>query len=314
MPTAVSIIVPIKDQHDRYINQCIESLKNQEFSEPYEIIVTMGGNRAQARNTGINLAQGKIIAFIDADCVAPKNWLAVIVENLRSNVSVEGVGGTNDSPPDNSYLGQAIDQVFLSPLGSLGSASLADTSKPRKVNALACINSAFRSQILRDIGGFDEEFELCEDTNLSYKVHDKGGDMLFLGNISVWHYRRDTIKNFSKQFFLYGLGRTRSMMTEKKYISKPAIALLSIVVAFPFLVYFFPIYAILSTVFYILALLAFGIKGAIKKKRKEFTLFIPFLLIIEHFSYLFGLILGFTKGKWQKTANTSELFRQITCG
>ncbi len=140
----------------------------------------MGGNRAQARNLGIKFCTSQIIAFIDADCVAPKNWLAVIVENLRNNVSTVGVGGTNVSPPDSSHLGHAIDQVFLSPLGSLGSASLADTSKPKKVNALACINSAFRCEILRAIGGFDEEFELCEDTNLSYKANDRGGDLLFL--------------------------------------------------------------------------------------------------------------------------------------
>ena len=94
-------------------------------------------------------------------------------------------------------------------------------------------------KILRDIGGFDEEFELCEDTNLSYKVNNKGGGLLFLGNISVWHYRRDTIRKFAEQFFLYGLGQTRSILTGKKMLAS-LIALLSIVFAFPFLVYFFP--------------------------------------------------------------------------
>ena len=239
----VSVIIPIKDESDQYISQCIDSLKKQDYTGTFEVIVTKGGNRAQARNLGISKSGGEIIAFIDADCVAPEKWLSVLVETFNENNTLGGVGGTNFSPTKGTHLSKAIDIVFSSFIGSLGSASLTEPSKPKYVSALACINSAFKRKTLQDIGGFDEEFELCEDTNLSYKVRDTGHELLFVRNNLVWHYRRDTMKRFAKQFFLYGLGRMRSILTNKRYSGKGVTSIFSAAILFPLIVWFSPLSA-----------------------------------------------------------------------
>ena len=108
----VSVIIPIKDNGDLYIDRCLESLKKQRYNGTFEILVVKGGNRAQARNFGINQAKGEIIAFIDSDCVASENWLSLLVYELNNDKTLGGVGGVNLSPDNGPILGKAIDFVF----------------------------------------------------------------------------------------------------------------------------------------------------------------------------------------------------------
>jgi glycosyltransferase involved in cell wall biosynthesis len=308
MSVEVSIIIPVKDERDQYINQCLESLRQQDFSGSFEILVIKGGNRAQARNLGINLAGGEIIAFIDSDCVATEDWLSILVRSIKENKTLGGIGGINLSPSESPFIGKAIDFVFSSYLGSLGSASLHKPAKPVFVNALACINSVFWQKHLKDIGGFDEEFELCEDTNLSYKVRALGYKLLLDPKILVWHYRRDTIKRFAKQFFLYGLGRMRSMLTNKEYASKVIIAPFVGILLFPLISFFFTFFALGVLAVYLSLLMIKGFQGAIKSKDFRFLFLVPGLFIIEHFSYFFGMVYGITQGKWKKSQGLCEVF------
>ena len=50
-------------------------------------------NAGGSRNAGIEAARGDIIAFIDADAIAPPDWLAVASEVLERDREVAGVGG-----------------------------------------------------------------------------------------------------------------------------------------------------------------------------------------------------------------------------
>lgn len=308
MSIHASVIIPVKDERDLYINQCLESLKQQDYSGTFEIIAVKGGNRAQARNLGIKLAGGEIIAFIDSDCVATKDWLSMLARSLRQNKTLGGIGGINLSPTESPFIGKAIDFVFASYLGSLGSASLYGPAKPEFVSALACINSAFWQKDIKDIGGFDEEFELCEDTNLSHKVRALGYKLLVDPRILVWHYRRDTIKRFAKQFFLYGMGRMRSMLTNMDYASKGIIVPFTGALLFPLILLFFPLLALGFFVVYLSGIFIKGFQGAKKAKDFRFLLVIPGLVIMEHLSYFLGMVYGVTKGKWKKKQGICEVF------
>jgi GT2 family glycosyltransferase len=272
--------------------------------------VIKGGNRAQARNLGIKLAEGKIIAFIDSDCEATKDWLSTLVSKLMQNKPLGGIGGVNLSPSESPLLGKAIDFVFSSYLGSLGSSSLYTPTKPVFVSALACINSAFWKKDLRSVGGFDEDFELCEDTNLSYKVRALGHKLLLDPKILVWHNRRDTIRRFAKQFFSYGMGRMRSILTNKDYANKGALFPFTSFLLFPLISLFFPFLVIAFFTVYLSAGLIIGFHGAKKLKVLRLLLLIPALFIIEHFTYFFGMIYGAIKGKWKKPHETCDVFHR----
>jgi glycosyltransferase involved in cell wall biosynthesis len=102
---------------ERYcdLQKCIASLRNQVVL-PYEIILVVDPDKrlkdffssklppdikiiasekcglSNARNVGVKLASGNIIAFIDDDAVADRNWLKFLIVNY-DDPCVVGVGG-----------------------------------------------------------------------------------------------------------------------------------------------------------------------------------------------------------------------------
>src|SRR4051794_29709827 len=51
-------------------------------------------NAGGARNVGLEATSGDLVAFLDADAVAPPDWLARAREILESRTEVVGVGGS----------------------------------------------------------------------------------------------------------------------------------------------------------------------------------------------------------------------------
>lgn len=105
-----SIILPIY-RVEKYLNRCINSILNQKFTD-YEIILVDDGSPdncpqicdewvtkdsrikvihkqnaglGYARNSGLKIANGKYIWFVDSDDSIEKNSLADIYDNLRKN-------------------------------------------------------------------------------------------------------------------------------------------------------------------------------------------------------------------------------------
>ncbi len=109
----VSVVIPAYNE-EKYIKNCLESLKNQ-IDSPDEIIVvdnnctdktveiakkygakivkeTIQG-MIPARNKGFDSAQFEIIARTDADARAPKNWIKLIKENYAKYKDLVGLSG-----------------------------------------------------------------------------------------------------------------------------------------------------------------------------------------------------------------------------
>jgi glycosyltransferase involved in cell wall biosynthesis len=102
-----SVIVPFLNEELR-IEQCIHSLLNQTFDQrQYEIIFIDNGSTDRsaeivrkyaavrllyearrdpylARNRGIEAAQGRYLAFTDADCLVDRHWLAELQRALEN--------------------------------------------------------------------------------------------------------------------------------------------------------------------------------------------------------------------------------------
>lgn len=117
MAALVSVIVPCFN-HGRYLAECVDSLAQQSYGDWECIIVDDGSsdntaavcarlateprvrvarqvNRglSAARNTGINLARGSIVQFLDADDLLEPNKIATQIEVLRSDPRIDIVFG-----------------------------------------------------------------------------------------------------------------------------------------------------------------------------------------------------------------------------
>jgi hypothetical protein len=65
------------------------------------------GGLSNARNTGMKLASGKIVDYIDDDTFADPDWLFFMVQSLLEQ-GASAVGGPNLSPPDEKFTAQCV--------------------------------------------------------------------------------------------------------------------------------------------------------------------------------------------------------------
>lgn len=112
----VSVIIPVLNDTDRLLI-CLKALENQTYPHDfYEIIVVDNGSSANlektlrpllnvryvaepilgsytARNSGIKLAEGDVLAFTDSDCIPAPNWLESGQRALSTAKNCGLVGG-----------------------------------------------------------------------------------------------------------------------------------------------------------------------------------------------------------------------------
>ncbi len=113
-----SVIIPALNE-EKYIAESIKALLRQDIPrKDFEIIVVDNGSRDKtkqiakktgadivitekkrgtniARQSGINASSGKILAFLDADCLPPPDWLRKI-EKILKQKNIAAVSGPYD--------------------------------------------------------------------------------------------------------------------------------------------------------------------------------------------------------------------------
>lgn len=111
----VSVVVPTRDRAG-YLDVTLGSVLAQDLGEPYEVIVVDDGSRDRtpdviarhgvrslvhdpprgpnaARNEGARVAEADLIALIDDDVFAPRDWLRRLVEGARRYPDADALGG-----------------------------------------------------------------------------------------------------------------------------------------------------------------------------------------------------------------------------
>ncbi len=135
----ISIVIPALNE-ERYLTNCVNSLKNQDWYGEYEIIVVDNGSTDKtsvvandlgvkvvscpkrgvvyARQAGAERAIGEIVVQVDADTLYPSNWLRVISEYFSEHPESAALAGRYD------YISPAwwapIEHVYRTVLNGVG--------------------------------------------------------------------------------------------------------------------------------------------------------------------------------------------------
>ena len=217
----VSVVVCVYNG-ERTIDACLASLKKLSYPN-YEVIVVNDGSTdgtrqiadsydyirllnqenkglSEARNVGIRASKGEIVAFTDADCMADSDWLTYLVARFRLS-DFGAVGGPNLSPPDDSLIASCVAVSPGAPTHVLLDDEIAE-------HIPGC-NMAFRREALEAINGFDPIFRAAgDDVDVCWRLQDKGYKIGFSPAAVVWHFRRNTIRDYLKQQRGYGRAET----------------------------------------------------------------------------------------------------------
>lgn len=201
----------------RTLDQCVRSLLEINYPN-YEIIVVDDGSTdntreilsrfpsitvihqenlglSVARNAGMKVASGGIIAYTDSDCFADPDWLSHLVYQFSSS-DAAAVGGPNLSPED-GWLASCVGAAPGQPTHVLVS--------DQEAEHIPGCNMAFRREALEVLKGFDPTFRKAgDDVDVCWRLQQAGYWITFAPGAFVWHHRRQNPRAFFRQQAGYG--------------------------------------------------------------------------------------------------------------
>jgi GT2 family glycosyltransferase len=160
---------------------------------------------SNARNTGMDLATGEIIAYTDDDAYPDPHWLKFLAAAfMRSDHAA--MGGPNIGPPTDGDLAECVANAPGGPVHVLVADEVAE-------HIPGC-NMAYRAEVLRAVGGFDPQFRVAgDDVDVCWRIQDRGHTLGFCAAAMVWHHRRPSISRYLKQ--QRGYARAEALLAEK---------------------------------------------------------------------------------------------------
>ena len=164
-------------------------------------------NRADACNVAIEETESDLVFFTDDDVIVPVDWVEKL-ERWFDRKDVAGVGGPNFAPVgESSYWQKTIDVAFcnkfLTAGTNYGKKAMGELDE---VEQLPGVNSAYRREVLVEVGSFDSGAIGAEDVMMDHRIRSAGYRLWSDGSAIMWHRRRG-VKRVRMQIRNYGLVR-----------------------------------------------------------------------------------------------------------
>ena len=220
-----SVIVPVYNRRGE-VRDLLESLAKQ-TDDDFELLLVEDGStercddiaaayanqlrvqyfwkenegRSIARNYGIERAQGSYFIFFDSDCVIPPHYFEVLKKALKEH-PVDWFGGPDAASEDFNRTQKAISfsmTAFLTTGGIRGGKVQLEKFVPRS------FNMGYSRRVWEAVGGFREMFS--EDIDMSTRIRKAGFSITLFREAYVYHKRRNTLRSFSRQTYVFGMSR-----------------------------------------------------------------------------------------------------------
>ncbi len=203
-----------------HLKNCLDSMLDQTYDK-FEVIIVNGpstdgtknlinlypfrsiqqtkkGGLSEARNLGLREAKGEIVAFIDDDAIADKNWVKSHAMKYKDE-NVGGVGGTIKLK--NGKIEEYKNKVNR--FGDLGIEKNIANSGHEWFNTTCGCNTSFRKKTLEEIGGFDEYYTYWfDETDVCVRVAKAGYKIEFEVDAVVQHNQTDGPERSNKWYHI----------------------------------------------------------------------------------------------------------------
>jgi glycosyltransferase involved in cell wall biosynthesis len=224
----VSVVIPCRDEAGT-IEACIKSLIADDYPwDRLEILVVDGkssdGTQQVVKqlaqeypfvrlldnpgritpiglNVGIRAASGDIIVIASAHARYGERYVSRSVAALRAG-GAECVGGTMAAVPSGSGMIAEAIAVALSHRFGVGNSKYRISSRPGYVDTVAY--GAYRSEVFRRIGLFDERLVRNQDIELNARLRKAGGRIYMTPEMHSDYYCRSNLRELSRQNFQNG--------------------------------------------------------------------------------------------------------------
>lgn len=205
----VSVIIPVCNDSKR-LEVCLDALEKQTYPQSlYEVVVvdnnsqesveSVVGKFSQARSTtekqfwsyaarnkGISVAKGDILAFTDSDCLPAHDWIEKGVDNLLRHENCGIVGGRVDVLFKNPNQPTAVELYE--------GATAFPQKKYIEVHHFAVTANLFTfRKVVDKVGGFDQKLESAGDRDWGERVAVANYKLVYADDVRVEHPARHSL-------------------------------------------------------------------------------------------------------------------------
>lgn len=216
-----SVIIPVYNDPDG-VRTTVESVLDQTVDD-YEVIIADNGSTDQtrlfgkqyatrdrvkrvveddiqgsyaARNAGIEVAEGNLLCFIDADMWVESDWL----ESIQTRMQDEDI----------DYLGCNVEivvenETVFAEYNRQTGFDVRHYIEDRNFAPTCCL--VVRRNVIEDVGAFDERLISSGDVEFGKRVARGGYSQVFAEDITMYHPARETLTALLKKEYRISRGR-----------------------------------------------------------------------------------------------------------
>jgi glycosyltransferase involved in cell wall biosynthesis len=173
----------------------------EEFSHRIKIAKSDQRNLSISRNLGIEHASGDLISFIDDDAIAFDDFVETVLFQFNSRpLTTAGLGGPVYFRGTLKFQSEDIGiNRFAKAWENIPSNEIGTNGWER---SLLGTNATYRGDILRQVGGFDEQFDyFLDESELSFRLQTKNYLISFCPDLYVRHEFAQSPNRISKYNF-----------------------------------------------------------------------------------------------------------------